>query len=375
MPRYLQFRDRVVFVVGEAAGPSPAKRLRLLEPLAGRRLPLALCLARDGFVASAGALGASEAAKALTSLDQHAARVLGPGAQAEDLRGEQRFKIHLLYPWAARLVTHPSLLEAATGPHTGNVLVWFSEVNAKGPLSSLHAAPHQDFIFASLAPNDAVLTAWLALTDAATEMGGLFFRRHSHLHGQLPHCVDDKAENLIGFHCCDAEFLAGAQDGEDEDAVPVELGAGEASLHTFRTLHWSGPNLTNERRGKFGESGKISGSATCARTWGEIGSFPAVRVLCWPADPTILPSARSIWNPVLPAMRGPKNARCTQMPWRESVRTTQTWIRQIPGDVMLARGGGFLIIFGFTTDWTFGCYRQLFEFEKHGLHREAWISF
>ncbi|OLP75346.1 hypothetical protein AK812_SmicGene44873, partial [Symbiodinium microadriaticum] len=25
-----------------------------------------------------------------------------------------------------------------------NVLVWFSEVNAKGPLSSLHAAPHQD---------------------------------------------------------------------------------------------------------------------------------------------------------------------------------------------------------------------------------------
>lgn len=243
---YLQFRDRVVFVVGEASGPSPAKRLRLLDPLTGR-LPLALCLARDGFVASAGALGANEAAKALASLDQHAARVLGPGAQAEDLQGEQRFKIHLLYPWAARLVTHPSLLEAVrAGLGTENVLVWFSEVNAKGPLSSLHAAPHQDFIFASLAPNDAVLTAWLALTDAATEMGGLFFRRHSHLHGQLPHCVDDKAENLIGFHCCDAEFLAGAQ--EDEDAVPVELGAGEASLHTFRTLHWSGPNLTNERR-------------------------------------------------------------------------------------------------------------------------------
>ena len=26
-----------------------------------------------------------------------------------------------------------------------------------------------------------------------------------------------QAENLIGFHCCDAEFLAGAQDGVMKD--------------------------------------------------------------------------------------------------------------------------------------------------------------
>ena len=62
-----------------------------------------------------------------------------------------------------RLVLHPIILEAvrqALG--TPNVLVWFSEVNAKAPRSPCHAAPHLDGIFASLAPNDAVITvAWL----------------------------------------------------------------------------------------------------------------------------------------------------------------------------------------------------------------------
>jgi len=56
-------------------------------------------------------------------------------------------------------VRHPVILDAvrqALG--TPNVLVWFSEVNAKGPRSPCHAAPHQDGIFASLAPNDAVIT-------------------------------------------------------------------------------------------------------------------------------------------------------------------------------------------------------------------------
>ena len=160
-PRYLHFDDRLLLLV---AVPSTwscscsrrAKRPRLTAPLAPV-LPWRLAL--EGFWAPLCPLSAAEAAEALEKLDQHAQQVVGPSATAEELVGEQRFKLHLLYPWAAQLVCHPVILEAvkqALG--TPNLLVWFSEVNAKGPRSSCHAAPHQDGIFASLAPNDAVIT-------------------------------------------------------------------------------------------------------------------------------------------------------------------------------------------------------------------------
>ena len=54
----------------------------------------------------------------------------------------------------------------------------------------------------------------------------------------MAHVVDPSPQNLIGFRCLE----------EDEESTPVELRAGEASLHGFRTLHWSGPNLTASRR-------------------------------------------------------------------------------------------------------------------------------
>ncbi|CAK9106248.1 unnamed protein product [Durusdinium trenchii] len=223
--RYLHFDDRLLLVTAQL--PNPAWHLAL-----------------EGFWAPLLVLQPWEAQEVLEQLDAHAQQVIGSGAKVEDLQGEQRFKVHLLYPWAARLVRHPVLVSAvqkALG--TQDVLLWFSEVNAKAPMSKCHAAPHQDGIFASLWPNDAVCSVFVALTDATAEMGGLFFQRGSHLRGQLPHIVDGEAQNLIGFKCEEANQVF-----DSDEAVPVELKAGEASLHTFRTLHWSGPNLTSTRR-------------------------------------------------------------------------------------------------------------------------------
>eukprot|EP00435_Cladocopium_sp_Y103_P057443 s855_g19.t1 len=240
--QYLHFEDRLLLLIARL--PTDwgccAKRLRLSKV----PMPWPMRLALDGFWAPLVPLTPQQAAEALAQVDRHAQLVRrSDTARAEELVGEERFKLHLLYPWAAELVCNPVILEAvrqALG--TANVLVWFSEVNAKGPRSPCHAAPHQDGIFASLAPNDAVITVWLALTDALAEMGGLYFHRGSHLQGALPHHVDPEAENLIGFRA-DHEG-----EGTEGEAVPVELKAGEASLHSFRTLHWSGPNLTALRR-------------------------------------------------------------------------------------------------------------------------------
>eukprot|EP00913_Durusdinium_trenchii_P003513 g3250.t1 len=236
--RYLHFDDRLLLVTAQLPNPAPlatlatlrccAKRRRLCQTSSGPtlgagkefRLPLGWHLALEGFWAPLLVLQPWEAQEVLEQLDAHAQQVIGSGAKVEDLQGEQRFKVHLLYPWAARLVRHPVLVSAvqkALG--TQDVLLWFSEVNAKAPI------------------------VFVALTDATAEMGGLFFQRGSHLRGQLPHIVDGEAQNLIGFKCEEANQVF-----DSDEAVPVELKAGEASLHTFRTLHWSGPNLTSTRR-------------------------------------------------------------------------------------------------------------------------------
>ncbi|CAE8732489.1 unnamed protein product [Polarella glacialis] len=265
--QHLQFRDCLVFITaevsifgpkGEPKGSAPKRRRTTwasnpkgnvgLEMAQLRPLPLGLRLARDGFVAPLQVLSSEEAAEALFRLDQHVAATASARTEdklcVEDLDGDNRFKLHVLYPWAERLVRHPKLLDAVRAAlGTDDVLVWFSDVNAKGPYSLRHAARHQDGTYASLSPSDLAVTVWLALTDSSTSMGGLIFQQGSHLQGQLPHRVDLEEDNMIGF-CSSHDDSATL----DASSVPVELRAGEASLHTFRTVHWSGPNLTPHRR-------------------------------------------------------------------------------------------------------------------------------
>jgi hypothetical protein len=61
-------------------------------------------LALDGFWAPLVPLTSQQAAEALAQLDRHAQRVRrSDAARAEELVGEERFNLHLLYPWAAQL--------------------------------------------------------------------------------------------------------------------------------------------------------------------------------------------------------------------------------------------------------------------------------
>lgn len=234
--QYLHFEDRLLLLIAQLPTDwgccRRAKRLRLSKI----PMPWPMRLALDGFWAPLVPLTPQQAAEALAQLDRHAQRVRrSDAARAEELVGEERFKLHLLYPWAAQLVRHPVILEAvrqALG--TPNVLVWFSEVNAKGPRSPCHAAPHQDGIFASLAPNDAVITVWLALTEALAEMGGLYFQRGSHLSGALPHHVDPEPENLIGFRVDHGDGVVQLQ---WSDARKRCLRLDPPAKHSARCLH------------------------------------------------------------------------------------------------------------------------------------------
>merc|ERR1711924_5020 len=107
----------------------------------------------------------------------------------------------------------------------------------------IFAAPHKDSTHARLHPVDHVVTAFLALTDATESMGGLVFSQGSHLKGQLQHQEDEvDEENLIGFSLA-PECLGDAT----SEAGSVPLAAGQASLHSFRVVHWSGANASCHR--------------------------------------------------------------------------------------------------------------------------------
>ena len=71
----------------------------------------------------------------------------------------------------------------------------------------------------------------------------------SHLLGPLPHAETSADENMLAFGQTIEEGRRGdVLGGVGGGGVVGALMAGEASLHYFRTVHWSGPNATNVRR-------------------------------------------------------------------------------------------------------------------------------
>jgi len=177
--------------------------------------------------------------------------------QQQQLTGDDRFDIHLLFPWAAALVRHPTLVNAVRDAlGTNNILVWSSDINSKPPHSQKYVSPHQDSTYANLTPATGAVTAWVALTDAPVEAGCMTFAIGSHLLGQLPHKREDEDDMIVGENSMnDNNMLTFNQTidgyGENDYKGRVEVGtlkAGESSLHYFHTVHWSTPNTTDYPR-------------------------------------------------------------------------------------------------------------------------------
>jgi len=77
------------------------------------------------------------------------------------------------------------------------------------------------------------------------------FAPGSHLLGPLPHEETSTAENMLAFgqtiEIRRGDVVGGGGGGGGGGVVGA-LMAGGASLHYFRTVHWSGPNATDVRR-------------------------------------------------------------------------------------------------------------------------------
>ena len=163
------------------------------------------------------------------------------------LDGPKRFKTHLLLPILDDVVKNPDIIHVVCGAlGTEDVLVWSSDWCIKNAHSSGFYSWHQDSTYADMAMPEKAVTVWLALTPSTPASGCLRVVPSSHKLGQLAHDFKPSNENMLsrGQHIVVGEKIADFTN----EAVDLRLQPGEMSLHSFRSIHASGPNQTDYPR-------------------------------------------------------------------------------------------------------------------------------
>jgi non-heme Fe2+,alpha-ketoglutarate-dependent halogenase len=221
---------------------------------------------RDGVVGPLDILSKEKVRQAFEQVQQELSTL---SQDNEEDEGSRRFKLHLVLPALDEIAHHPKLVSAvqqALG--TKDILLWSSDINIKPCDSEGFFAPHQDATFAGLFPPEKVLTAWIALSDPVGETEGcLSFYKGSHKLGQVKHesssskrnssCTstdeissDDKKKNNNNMLSL-GQYIPDKSVPCPEDRTTIPLQGGQATLHSFYTIHQSSPNRSSHDRVGF----------------------------------------------------------------------------------------------------------------------------
>lgn len=122
------------------------------------------------------------------------------------------------------------IVEDILGPQ---FVCWSAHLFCKLPGDETVQPFHQDAGFWPLSRSRA-LTVWLAIDDANESNAALVFVDGSHRLGRLPWQSTEQGHHLLPQEIPDADLLG--------DFVTSELRAGEVSVHSDLTLHFSPPN-------------------------------------------------------------------------------------------------------------------------------------
>ena len=148
--------------------------------------------------------------------------------------------LHLFYPWAYELVTHPEILNVIQQVLGPDIMVHSSSVFYKYPHDPSFVSWHQDGFYYDLNKSKLV-SAWLALTDSTVENGCLRVLPGTHKQ-QYQHKEEKHENNMLP-----TGLTIGAAVDESE-AINIELKAGEMSLHHVNIIHGSNPNPSDTKR-------------------------------------------------------------------------------------------------------------------------------
>lgn len=190
---------------------------------------------REGILFPIGVLSEGEVVRYRDALEAVAASCRGDGYR-------RRFdNLHLFFPWAYRLATNETLLDAVESILGPDLVIDGSLVFYKPPHDSSYASWHQDSVYSGwhLTPS---VSAWIALTPSERSNGCMRVIPGSHHDGLLDHdnIVDPDLLNRRGERLRD--------DVDESRAVDVELAPGEMSLHHTNVVHGSNANRSNGPR-------------------------------------------------------------------------------------------------------------------------------
>ena len=181
------------------------------------------CYEQDGIVFPIPVLSQGEAEWYCSLCDQLEER-LGGRPRTIEVR-----QMHLHFPWAWELASHPAILDAAQEILGPDLVIWATELFAKHAQDpSVSIGWHRDRPYMGLAGDGVTTTAWVALSDSSVANGCMC---------ALPLDRPQPRED--------------ARPPADMPVVQVILRAGEMSLHNADVLHGSAPNTSPDKRVGF----------------------------------------------------------------------------------------------------------------------------
>ena len=189
---------------------------------------------RDGFVAPIDVLSPHEALILRERFEEAERRY------PERLNSTHRNNAHYEFLCLDEVVHDARILDAVESLVGPDILLWSTVLFIKAPNSPAHVSFHQDATYMGLSPQIG-LTAWLALSDTTVESGCMLMEPGSHHHSIRPHRDTFGEDNILTR----GQTISGI---DENVLVPVELGAGQMSLHHVRTVHGSAPNTSHDRR-------------------------------------------------------------------------------------------------------------------------------
>ena len=199
---------------------------------------LAAAYERDGFVTRLDIFTEPEIAAFRDQFDELEAREGREKCQI-GLQGR-----HFDEEFIWQMASDPRIVESMAACMGDDIMLLSTHFFCKypDPDSTKFVAWHQDITYWGLEPPEAH-TAWIAVDDADVEIGCMQVIPGSHRDGIAEHGTAERGGNLLSINQEIPDELV-----DSSQAVPLELKAGQISIHNGQLFHASQPNNSRRRR-------------------------------------------------------------------------------------------------------------------------------
>ena len=146
-------------------------------------------------------------------------------------------------PWL-ELCRHPGVLDAVESILGPDLILIMSHLIVKRPTDGLPVAWHQDNTYWHSVQGTDVCTVWLAIDDADADNGCMNVIPCTQADHPDLEKISTGGEDLLGTTVAVSQLQAGK-------AVPIELKAGDLSIHDSFIIHGSEANQSGRRRAGY----------------------------------------------------------------------------------------------------------------------------